>query len=129
MSDTHKFDGDDPEINAAIEEAQRRLPEFQRALDEDARRLIPAIEGALVKARFESPITHAIEHMWVEDIGFEDEKIVGTLASDPNAIPELSKGKWVSISPEDISDWVYRLGGRTFGGFTVRVMQRRGLEP
>ena len=62
MSDTHKFDGDDPEINAAIEEAQRRLPEFQRALDEDARRLIPAIEGALVKARFESPITHAIEH-------------------------------------------------------------------
>src|SRR5947207_6117018 len=71
MSDTHKFDGDDSEINAAVEEAQRRSPEFQRALNEDARRLIPAIEGALVKARFESPITHKIEHMWVEDVGFE----------------------------------------------------------
>jgi len=128
-AETHKFGDDDPEINAAIEEAQRRLPEFQRALDEDARRLIPAIAGALVKARFESRITHAIEHMWVEDVGFEDEKIVGTLANEPNSIPELSKGEWVSVSPEDISDWVYRLGGRTFGGFTVRVMQRRGLEP
>lgn len=129
MSGTYRFYGDDPEINAAIEEAQRRLPEFRRALDEDARRLIPVIEGALVKARFTSFITGAIEHMWIEDVGFEEEKIVGTLASDPNEIPELSKGDWVSVSPDDISDWAYRQAGRTVGGFTVRVMQKRGLEP
>lgn len=129
MSDTHKFYGDDPEMNAAIEEAQRRLPELRRALDEDARRLIPIVEGAIVKARFESPVTHKIEHLWIEDVGFEEEKIVGTLASEPNAIPELSKGEWVSVSPEDVSDWAYREGGRTFGGFTIRVMRQRGLEP
>lgn len=129
MSETHKFYGDDPELNAAIEEAQRRLPEFRRALDEDARRLIPALNGALVKARFDSPVTGAIEHMWIEDVGFEDDKIVGTLASEPNNIPELSQGAWVSVSPEDISDWVYRHGDRTVGGFTIRVMQQRGLEP
>jgi uncharacterized protein YegJ (DUF2314 family) len=129
VSETHKFYGDDPELNAAIEEAQRRLPEFRRALDEDARRLIPALNGALVKARFDSPVTGAIEHMWIEDVGFEDDKIVGTLASEPNNIPELSQGAWVSVSPEDISDWVYRHGDRTVGGFTIRVMQQRGLEP
>lgn len=50
----NQFSGDDPEINAAIEEAQGRLPEFRRALDEDARRVIPRIEGTLVKPRFES---------------------------------------------------------------------------
>lgn len=87
------------------------------------------IEGALAKARFTSPITGAVEHMWIEDVGFEEDKLVGTLASDPSDIPELSKGVWVSVSPEDISDWVYRKGGRTVGGFTVRVMQKRGLEP
>ena len=129
MSDTYKFYGDDPELNAAIAEAQRRLPEFRRALDDDARRLIPALNGALVKARFENPVTGTIEHMWIEDVGFEGDKIVGTLASEPNNIPELSNGQWVSVSPEDISDWVYRQGNRTVGGFTVRVMQRRGLEP
>ncbi|PWU18970.1 MAG: hypothetical protein C5B50_07675 [Verrucomicrobia bacterium] len=129
MSETYKFYGDDPEMNAAVEEAQRKLPEFRRALDEDARRLIPAMVGALVKARFESPITGAIEHMWIDDVGFEGEEIVGTLASDPQNIPELSKGECVTVSPEAISDWVYRQGGRTIGGFTVRVMQRRGLEP
>lgn len=129
MSETYRFYGDDSELNAAIDEAQRRLPEFRRALEEDARRLIPVIEGALVKARFASPVTGAIEHIWIEDVGFEDEKIVGTIANDPNDLPELSKGDWVSISHDDISDWAYRQGGRTVGGFTVRVMQKRGLEP
>lgn len=125
----HKFHGDDAEMNAATEEARRRLPEFRRALDEDARRLIPAIEGALVKARFESPITHAVEHMWIEDAGFEEEKIVGTLASEPSNIPEFTKGEWIAVSSADVTDWVYREGGRTFGGYTIKVMQRRGLEP
>lgn len=129
MSDTYKFYGDDPELNAAIEEAQRRLPEFRRALDEYARRLIPVMAGALVKACFESPLTGKIEHMWIEDVGFEGDKIVGTLASEPNDIPHLSKGAWVPVSPENVSDWVYRQGGRTVGGFTVGVMQKRGLEP
>lgn len=124
----NQFSGDDAEMNAAIAEAQKRLPEFRRALDTDARRVIPQIEGSLVKARFESMITHAVEHMWLEDAGFEDDMIVGTLASEPNNIPEHSKGDRVTVSPETVSDWAYREGGRTFGGFTIRVMQRRGLQ-
>lgn len=81
-----------------------------------------------LKAR-ESAITHKTEHMWIEDARFEEEKIVGTLSREPNAIPEVSKGDWISIPIEKVSDWAYRQGGRTIGGFTVRVMQRRGLEP
>ena len=123
----NSFSGADPEINAAIEEAQRRLPEFRRALDIDARRLIPQIEGSLVKARFESVITHKVEHMWVEDAGFDGDMIVGTLASEPQDIPDHSRGDWVTISPKAVSDWAYREGGCTFGGFTIRIMQRRGL--
>jgi hypothetical protein len=48
MDNTAPIPGDDAEMNAAIEEARRRLPEFRHALDEDARRTIPEIEGALV---------------------------------------------------------------------------------
>ena len=125
----HQFSGDDPEMNAAIDKARRRLPEFRRALDEDARRLIPLIEGSLAKAKFESAITQKAEHMWIEDAGFENDQVVGTLSSEPQAIPEHRKGDWVSVPLENITDWVYRQGGQTFGGFTVRVMQRRGLEP
>jgi uncharacterized protein YegJ (DUF2314 family) len=119
--------GDDAEINAAIAEAQRRLPEFRRALNIDAQRVIPQIEGALVKARFESMITHKIEHMWLKDAGFEDDMIVGTLANEPHDIPEHNKGDWVTVPLEAVSEWAYREAGRTYGGFTIRVMQRRGL--
>jgi hypothetical protein len=52
MDDTVPISGDDAEMNAAMEEARRRLPEFRRALDQDARRTIPEIEGALVKRVF-----------------------------------------------------------------------------
>ena len=51
MSDLNSYSGEDTEMNAAIEEARLRLPEFRRALDADARRVIPIVEGALVKAR------------------------------------------------------------------------------
>jgi uncharacterized protein YegJ (DUF2314 family) len=73
-----------------------------------------------------SVCTGKTEHIWIEDAGFEDDMIVGTVSSEPDHIPEIAKGDWVTISPDDISDWVYRRRSRTFGGFTVKVMQRRG---
>ena len=121
MDNTVPIPGDDPEMNTAMEEARRRLPEFRRALDEDARRVVPEIEGALVKAAISSIATGKTEHIWVEDAGFEDDMVVGTVSSEPNQIPEVAKGDWITISPHDISDWVYRHRGRTFGCFTVKV--------
>lgn len=129
MSETHKFDGDDPELNAAMKEARRRLPEFRRALEKDSQRKIPVMDGPLVKAGFKSPVTGAIEHMWIEDVRFEGERIVGRLANEPENIPGLTQGRWVSMPLDDVSDWVYREGKRTIGGFTIRVMEQRGLEP
>jgi uncharacterized protein YegJ (DUF2314 family) len=81
---------------------------------------------ALVKAAVSSISTGKTEHIWIEDAGFEDDMIVGTVSSEPNQIPEIAKGDWITVSPDDLSDWVYRLRGRTFGGFTVKLMQRRG---
>lgn len=128
MSGSTPYSGDDAEMNAAMEEARRRLDEFRRAMHDDACRLIPIIEGAFVKARFESMITGKVEHIWIEDADFEGDEIIGTLASEPNAIPELTKDDRVAVSPDAVSDWAYRQNGRTFGGFTIRVMQKRGEQ-
>src|SRR5439155_18880327 len=106
MDDTVPIPEDDAEMNAAMEEARRRLPELRRALDEDARRLVPTMEGALVKARVASAITGKTEHVWIEDAGFEDDMIVGTVSSEPNQLPEIAKGDWITVSAADISDWV-----------------------
>src|ERR1035437_9472333 len=85
-----------------------------------ARRVVPEIEGALIKAAVSSVATGKTEHIWLEDAGFEDDRLVGTVSSEPEEIPEIAKGDWITISPDDISDWVYRHRGRTFGGFTVK---------
>jgi uncharacterized protein YegJ (DUF2314 family) len=63
--------------------------------------------------------------MWVAVSNFEDGNIVGELANEPNAIPELSQGVRVKVSPADISDWLYKTGGATIGGFTLAVLERR----
>ena len=104
MDNTAPIPGDDAEMNAAIDEARRRLPEFRRALDEDARRVVPEIEGALAKSTHVQRSTGKTEHIWIEDAGFEDDMIVGTVSSEPDQIPEIAKGDWVTISPDDISD-------------------------
>lgn len=121
--------GDDEEMNAAIEEAQRQLPEFRRALEDDARRLIPVLDSPLVKARFYCPAAHTVEHIWIDNITFEADNIIGTLANDPFDIAGLQKGSRVTVSPADVTDWIYRDCDQTYGGFTVQLMQQRGLEP
>src|SRR5580765_6194399 len=66
MSGCNSYSVDDAEMNAAIDEARRRLPELRRALEAEGRRGGPAIKGALVKARFQSPITGLTEHIWLD---------------------------------------------------------------
>lgn len=70
MSEVVRIDGDDEEINAAIAEAQRRLPEYRRIIDEDARRILPVYAGAFAKVYVESKIAgrvrgaHPDEAVW-----------------------------------------------------------------
>src|SRR5438046_10275097 len=106
MDNTVPIPGDDAEMNAAMDEARARLPEFRRALDEDARRVVPEIEGALVKAAVSSISTGKTEHIWIEDAGFEDDMIVGTVSSEPKHIPAIAKADWITVSPDDRPDWV-----------------------
>jgi len=128
MSDTYPYDFDDPEMSEAIKEARQRLPELRRALENDSRRIIPVVHQALVKARFVSKLTGANEHMWIEVIEFKGDNVLGTLANEPENIPELKTGEEVLVEYDQISDWAYREGDNTVGGFTVKVMQSRGQE-
>lgn len=57
MADMIPVESDDKELNEAMEEARRKLPEFRRTLEEDFRRMIPVINRALVKAVFQSETT------------------------------------------------------------------------
>jgi uncharacterized protein YegJ (DUF2314 family) len=130
MPEVHIFREDDAEINAAIAEAQTHYEKFVVAMIADS--FLPKekrfIDGSLVKARFQSPTTGSIEHIWVHDLRLEHTTVVGLLASAPKEIPELHEGDEVRLRKEEISDWFYwDKEEKTYGGFVVRVLAARGF--
>ena len=129
MSDTKIFfaRGDSPEMIAAFEKAQETFKYFWREMSWEYRRIIPALDMACVKVAFaeevedqEEPI---VEHMWINEIGFDGDNIHGILINDPNEITNVSNGDEVSIPLSQISDWLFSSNGKTYGGFTIHAMR------
>lgn len=111
---------------AAIRKAQAALPEFAEQLRMDARRILPALEVAVVKAFFPAPGTPAEgEHMFVDQVQIDGESVHGVLASEPSWIPGLKEGQEVRFPASRISDWFYVIRGRGHGGFTLDVLRKR----
>jgi uncharacterized protein YegJ (DUF2314 family) len=125
MAEIIPVEGDNAEMNAAMDEARRRLPEFRKALEADWQRMIPVIDRPFIKAQFASAETGEVEHMWVEVREFDGDLVIGELANDPNEIPELSQGDEVRVPSEEVSDWIYYQGEETVGGFTLALLNRR----
>ncbi len=108
----------DPEVNAAIAEARRTLPEVWRRMAQRG----PGESGLKVALRTSRG---GYEHIWVDSIVRQDGRITARLANDPDNIPGLKLGSPVVVDPAAISDWSYRSGGRLYGHFTTRVLLKR----
>lgn len=108
---------DDPRMQATVEEAKQRWPEFVHAFTHR----LPSQQGFNVKARFEDGET--VEYMWVSVTGISGDRISGTLGNDPNALTNIKLGDEVTLSPDDVADWLYLDGEEMVGGFSIKVLQ------
>lgn len=110
------MDGDDPRMQAAVDEARRRWPEFAEAFrnrgDDEA--------PFLIKARFAEG--DDAEYMWVSVLAIENGTARGTLENTPNVLTHVQAGDTVEIPVEEINDWMYSDGTESIGGFTQRVI-------
>lgn len=109
---------EDPQMQAAIEEARRRWPEFETAFRKS--------QGShfSVKAPFKTGDGGA-EHIWIEVASVEGEIVRGALGNEPGNIPNLKLGDSVQVNAKDISDWIYMRGKEMVGGFSVKLLQER----
>src|SRR5262249_2973730 len=114
------------EMVAAIKEAQKTFEQYSKELQLESRRVVPALDDAAVKVFFPNPQDPRTgEHMWVNEVDFNNNEMRGTLANDAGWLPGLSAGDRVTFTADRVSDWFFVVDGVAHGGFTIKVVLRR----
>lgn len=122
------FPGSDPEMARANERARATFRYFWRELAWERRRIVPGLDVAVVKIPFSDgdPETEDdVEHMWVEDVGFDGRNVTGVLLNQPNGLTSVKQNDVVRVPLSRVGDWLYAVGGEVYGGHTVNVMRSR----
>ncbi|MCD8535819.1 MAG: DUF2314 domain-containing protein [Verrucomicrobia bacterium] len=65
------------------------------------------------------------EHMWIEPISRDVNSITGKLLSIPEWIDYVEAGDVVTVTVEDVTDWLYVEGGMAKGAVTVNLLRSR----
>ena len=109
------YDDEDDLMNRAVAQAKATYSEFVLALEAED----PAILGLSVKKPFEAK--EGYEHIWISDISWDGQAFSGTVGNEPVDVPGLTYGQAVTVTPEELSDWMYIRDGMLHGGYTLRV--------
>lgn len=123
----HYFDHDDDRMAQALAAARDTFKFLWRELSWESRRIIPGLEMSGVKRGF--PIRGkrsggvGVEHMWVGEVGFDGATIHGVLLNQPNDDAGVNQGDQVSFAVSEISDWLYAMEGKAYGGFSIQLMR------
>ena len=119
-------DGEDEAMLKAFEQARKSFRYFWRELYWERLRIVPALSFACVKVAFSQELNGSteVEHMWLNDVYFDGERVCGVLVNDPNVLSNVKNGEQVSVPLEQISDWMFAIEGKTYGGFSVQAMRK-----
>jgi uncharacterized protein YegJ (DUF2314 family) len=109
---------DDPQLTAAVTEANRRFDEFLEAF---ARR--SDADQFAVKARFMDD--YGREYMWLTVTAVDGQHIYGQLDNDPATVRAIRRGQPVRVPRAGLNDWLFTREGQRVGGFTVSVLEGR----
>ena len=118
-SSVQMVSADDPEMNAAIQEARETVGDLVLQL--------PELQSAGAQVSIKVPVSEGdkTEHIWLANLRYENGLVHGQLANAPADLPSWSYGDPVEVPLERISDWMVVLEGQLFGGYTLFAMRDR----
>lgn len=134
MANTDIFyaSGERPKMIEAFQKARDTFKYFWRELFWERNRIIPALNMACVKIAFtqlqEGGDYPIVEHMWINDVQFDGEQLEGVLVNEPNQLTNVNNGDWIKVSVDQISDWLFSIQAKTYGGFTIQAMRSEMTE-
>lgn len=120
----------DAALDAAMENARTSFKYFWREMSWENRRIVKGHDFSAVKIGFKTDKggdVPEIEHMWVGDFTYDGTTISGILMNQPEWVSSLKAGDAVSVPFDQLTDWMFTIGGKVYGGYTVQVM-RAGMN-
>jgi uncharacterized protein YegJ (DUF2314 family) len=108
---------DDPLLKRAVQKARATHQEFVAALTNPQ----PDFRDFAIKKGFERP-GGGLEHMWITDVRWENGAFHGIVNNEPVDTQAVKLGDAVTVTPEELSDWMYLDGRQLMGGYTIRVL-------
>jgi len=63
-----------------------------------------------------------VEHLWVKELSFDGKVFRGRIDNTPVGLKRVHLGDKVTVSPEEISDWMFVQNDRLIGGYTIQAM-------
>jgi len=112
----------DTEMNAAIQIARGKLPEFWKAFDKPEK----GETDFSLKVKIED--NNGVEHFWVSSLRRQDNKLFGTINNDPETVKSVKLGQEIEVPEANISDWMFMRSGKMFGNYTLRVLFKQMPE-
>ncbi|MBY0562748.1 MAG: DUF2314 domain-containing protein [Hyphomonadaceae bacterium] len=112
------YSDQDAQMNAAIEQARAHYPMFIAELHGAP----PSSFGAFGVKVGLTQSSGGQEHIWVGNLRFEGEDLVGELLNEPVGLPGMRRGSRVVVRDGDVSDWSIDTPQGQYGSFTTRVM-------
>jgi len=113
---TVRVEGDDQEMNTAIQQARDRLDGFLALAKKPPR----GTGNYRLKVKFSD--ANGTEHIWVAPFKQTDGGFEGVVSNVPDTVKNVRYRETVRFARQDISDWGYERGGKQVGSFTVCVM-------
>jgi len=114
--DCARITADNKAMDRAVETARKSVKKFIKAL----RSPKDSQSRFAVKKRFIQG--DKVEHLWLQEVSFDGQLFHGKVDNQPVDIKGVRLGNVVSVSPDEISDWMYVQDGRLVGGYTIHAM-------
>ncbi|MCW3162020.1 YegJ family protein [Chryseobacterium oryctis] len=113
------FENSDAEMNSAVQQAQKTLSEFQKALEDNN----PNHSNFTLKQRFDTSDGGG-EHIWIGEVQLKNGKYFGIVQNEPVDVKTIKLGDSVEVPVERISDWMYYDKNVVKGAYTIKVMRK-----
>lgn len=108
-------------MEAAMDEASSKLDQFVSVLKK------PSANQADFAVKYLVVEGDEGEYLWLNEVQMVRKKFTGKVANHPQFAKSVKFGQTVSISEDEVDDWMYVENGKLKGGYTIRA-QRETLK-